>query len=169
MYEDQVKYMISVLWLLALLSCIPYIQANTYNIPSSTYPCKRPRSLDEYFLHKSFITFSVVTVVALLVLWYCLSVILKSSVDCTLRTQFALSHRTQKQTERHRSRQKDKEAASSVDLWSGWLLPFPSVHCHFIYISSSLFPWIMKRSKKTAAHWLGFKKHHAFCYFLILS
>ena len=59
--EDKVKYVIAFMWLLALLSCIPDIQANTYNISSSTkYPCKRPWSLDEYFLHKPFIVFTCV-------------------------------------------------------------------------------------------------------------
>ena len=58
--KDKVKYVIAVLWLLALLSCIPDIQANTYDISSSKYPCKRPWSLDEYFLYKPFIIFTCV-------------------------------------------------------------------------------------------------------------
>ncbi|XP_022789642.1 neuromedin-U receptor 2-like [Stylophora pistillata] len=58
--KDKVKHVIAVLWLLALISCIPDIQANTYNISSSKYPCKRPWSLDEYFLHKPFIIFTCV-------------------------------------------------------------------------------------------------------------
>ena len=56
--KESVKYVIAVLWLLALLSCIPDIQANIYNISSTKYPCKRPWSLDEYFLHKPFIIFT---------------------------------------------------------------------------------------------------------------
>lgn len=53
--EDKVKHVIVALWFLAFLSCIPDIQANTYDITPSKYPCKRPWSLDEYFLHKPFI------------------------------------------------------------------------------------------------------------------
>ena len=59
--EGKVKHVIAVLWILALLSCIPDIQANTYDITSSKYPCKRPWSLDEYFLHKPFIIFTCVS------------------------------------------------------------------------------------------------------------
>lgn len=58
--KDSVKYVIALLWLLALLSCIPDIQANTFNIDSYKYPCKRPWSLDEYFIHKPFIIFTCV-------------------------------------------------------------------------------------------------------------
>ncbi|XP_022789620.1 tachykinin-like peptides receptor 86C [Stylophora pistillata] len=58
--KESVKYVIAVLWLLALLSCIPDIQANTYDISSTKYPCKRPWSLDEYFFHKPFIIFTCV-------------------------------------------------------------------------------------------------------------
>lgn len=56
--EDNVKYCVAILWILGLLSCIPDIQANTYDITSSKYPCKRPWSLDEYFLHTPFIIFT---------------------------------------------------------------------------------------------------------------
>ena len=58
--EDKVKYVIALLWLIALLSCIPDIQTNTFDMASSKYPCKRPWSLDEYFLHKPFIIFTCV-------------------------------------------------------------------------------------------------------------
>ena len=58
--KKSVRYVISLLWLLAVLSCIPDIQANTFDIMSSKYPCKRPWSLDEYFLHKPFIIFTCV-------------------------------------------------------------------------------------------------------------
>ena len=58
--KESVKYVIALLWLLAVLSCIPDIQANTFDIVSSKYPCKRPWSLDEYFLHKPFIIFTCV-------------------------------------------------------------------------------------------------------------
>ena len=71
--EDNVKYCIALLWFLALLSCIPDIQANTYDIESSKYPCKRPWSLDEYFLHKPFIIVSCVCfgIVSSLILFIC--------------------------------------------------------------------------------------------------
>lgn len=71
--EGKVKYVIAVLWFLALLSCIPDIQANTYDITSSKYPCKRPWSLDEYFLHKPFIIFTCVCfgIVSSVILLFC--------------------------------------------------------------------------------------------------
>ncbi|XP_022789622.1 substance-K receptor-like [Stylophora pistillata] len=73
--EDRVKYFIAGLWLLGLLSCIPDIQANTYNVTStySKYPCKRPWSLDEYFLHKPFIIFTCAGfgVVSFVILLFC--------------------------------------------------------------------------------------------------
>ncbi|KAJ7372242.1 hypothetical protein OS493_019686 [Desmophyllum pertusum] len=71
--EEKVKYVIAVLWLLALLSCIPDIQANTCVIASSKYPCKRPWSLDEYFLHKPFIIFTCIGfgVVSSVILLFC--------------------------------------------------------------------------------------------------
>ncbi|KAJ7372238.1 hypothetical protein OS493_019682 [Desmophyllum pertusum] len=59
--EDRVVHVIAGLWFLALVSCIPDILANTYiDTVSSQYPCKRPWSLDEYFLHKPFIIFTCV-------------------------------------------------------------------------------------------------------------
>ena len=58
--KESVGYVIAILWFLALLSCIPDIQANTFDIKSIKYPCKRPWSLDEYFLHKPFIIFTCV-------------------------------------------------------------------------------------------------------------
>ena len=71
--EGKVKYVIALLWFLALLSCIPDIQANTYSITSSKYPCKRPWSLDEYFLHKPFIIFTCVSfgILSSVILLFC--------------------------------------------------------------------------------------------------
>ena len=71
--EDKVKHVIAVLWFLAFLSCIPDIQDNTFDITSSKYPCKRPWSLDEYFLHKPFILFTCVGfgIISSLVLLIC--------------------------------------------------------------------------------------------------
>ena len=58
--KDSVGYVIAILWFLALLSCIPDIQVNTFDTKSLKYPCKRPWSLDEYFLYKPFIIFTCV-------------------------------------------------------------------------------------------------------------
>ena len=71
--QESVGYVLAVLWLLAVLSCIPDIQANTFNIMSSKYPCKRPWSLDEYFLHKPFIIFTCVSFgfISSLILFIC--------------------------------------------------------------------------------------------------
>ena len=70
--KEAVGYVLAVLWVLAVLSCIPDIQANTFDIMSSKYPCKRPWSLDEYFLHKPFIIFTCVCfgfISSLIILW----------------------------------------------------------------------------------------------------
>ena len=71
--KDKVKYVIAVLWLFALISCIPDIQANTYDISSTKYPCTRPWSLDSYFLHKPFIIFTCVGfgIISSLTLFFC--------------------------------------------------------------------------------------------------
>ena len=58
--KEYVGYVIAILWIVALLSCIPDVQANTFDMISPKYPCKRPWSLDEYFLHKPFIIFTCV-------------------------------------------------------------------------------------------------------------
>ncbi|XP_078355904.1 tachykinin-like peptides receptor 86C [Oculina patagonica] len=59
--EEGVVRVIATLWFVALLSCIPDVLANTHvETVYSQYPCKRPWSLDEYSLHKPFITFSCV-------------------------------------------------------------------------------------------------------------
>lgn len=71
--EENVKYCIALLWFLGLLSCIPDILANTYDISSFKYPCKRPWSLDEYFLHKPFIIFTCAGfgIISSLILFIC--------------------------------------------------------------------------------------------------
>ena len=71
--KDCVGYVIALLWFLALLSCIPDIQANTFDTVSSKYPCKRPWSLDEYFRHKPFIIFTCVCfgMISSLILLFC--------------------------------------------------------------------------------------------------
>ena len=57
--KKRVPYLVALLWTLAVLSCIPDLITNTIDPnPSSTYPCKRPWSLDEYFDHEGFIIFT---------------------------------------------------------------------------------------------------------------
>ena len=59
--KDKVVHVIAFLWFISLISCIPDIKENTYvETVSSRYPCKRPWSLDEYFLHRPFIIFTCV-------------------------------------------------------------------------------------------------------------
>ena len=71
--KESVGYVIAILWILAVLSCIPDFQANTFDMMSSKYPCKRPWSLDEYFLHKPFIIFTCVCfgLISSLILFIC--------------------------------------------------------------------------------------------------
>ena len=59
--KKRVPPVVALIWTIAVLSCIPDLITNTIE-PSilSTYPCKRPWSLDEYFHHKGFIIFSCV-------------------------------------------------------------------------------------------------------------
>ena len=57
--KKQVLRVIAFLWTTAVLSCIPDFMSNTIDPnPLSTYPCKRPWSLDEFFDHKGFIIFT---------------------------------------------------------------------------------------------------------------
>jgi len=57
--KKRVPPVVALIWTIAVLCCIPDLTTNTIE-PSnhSTYPCKRPWSLDEYFHHKGFIIFS---------------------------------------------------------------------------------------------------------------
>ena len=57
--KKRVPRVVAFIWTLAILSCIPDLITNTTE-PNyhSTYPCKRPWSLDEYFHHKGFIIFT---------------------------------------------------------------------------------------------------------------
>ena len=57
--KKQVPHVVAFLWTFAVLSCIPDFMLNTIDPnPLSTYPCKRPWSLDEFFDHKGFIIFT---------------------------------------------------------------------------------------------------------------
>ena len=57
--KKRVLYVVALIWTIAVLGCIPDMITNTIE-PShhSTYPCKRPWSLDECFHHKGFIIFT---------------------------------------------------------------------------------------------------------------
>ena len=57
--KKRVRPVVAFIWTIAVLSCIPDLITNTTE-PNhhSTYPCKRPWSLDEYFNHKGFVIFS---------------------------------------------------------------------------------------------------------------
>ena len=59
--KKRVPRVVTLIWTIAVLCCIPDLMTNTIE-PShhSTYPCKRPWSLDEYFRHKGFIIFRCV-------------------------------------------------------------------------------------------------------------
>ena len=56
--KTRVPYAVAFLWVIAVLSCIPDFVTNTIDTnPLSTYPCKRPWSLDEYSDHGSYIIY----------------------------------------------------------------------------------------------------------------
>ena len=59
--KKRVPYVVALLWILAVLSCIPDLITNTIepnHHSNHNYPCKRPWSLDEYFHHKGFLIFT---------------------------------------------------------------------------------------------------------------
>ena len=57
--KGRLPYVVAFLWVIAVLSCIPDFMKNTIDTnPLSTYPCKRPWSLDEYSDHSSFIIYT---------------------------------------------------------------------------------------------------------------
>ncbi|XP_015765831.1 PREDICTED: tachykinin-like peptides receptor 86C [Acropora digitifera] len=61
MSKSSVRYVVVIVWIIAVLSCIPDIQANTFNTSvSSRYPCMRPWTLDEYAFQKPHIIFTCV-------------------------------------------------------------------------------------------------------------
>ena len=58
----RVPFVVAFLWVFAVLSCIPDLMTNTADLsPVSTYPCKRPWSLDEYFDNKGFMVYTGVS------------------------------------------------------------------------------------------------------------
>ncbi|XP_068692291.1 substance-P receptor-like [Montipora foliosa] len=73
MSKESVTHVIVFLWILAVLSCIPDIKANTFNLSSLKYPCKRPWSLDEYIYNKPFIIFTSVCFgfISCLIIFFC--------------------------------------------------------------------------------------------------
>ena len=57
--KKRLPYVVAFLWVIAVLSCIPDFMTNTIDTnPLSTYPCKRPWSLDEYSDHSGFIIYT---------------------------------------------------------------------------------------------------------------
>ena len=55
----RLPFVVACLWVFAVSSCIPDFMTNTIDTnPLSTYPCKRPWSLDEYYDHKGFIIYT---------------------------------------------------------------------------------------------------------------
>ena len=72
--KQRVPFVVAFLWVLSVLSCIPDFMANTIDPnPLSTYPCKRPWSLDEYGDHKGFIIFVTVysELIPCIVVFFC--------------------------------------------------------------------------------------------------
>ena len=130
--EDQAKYVIAVLWLLALLSCIPDIQANTYDISSSIYPCKRPWSLDEYFLHKPFIIFTIVCfgLTSSAILFICYFEIIRGLYF----TKTICSESTVTETERRAKKQLARLLIWLAVAFSICSLPF---HIYFLFLISA--------------------------------
>ena len=61
MSKTSVGYVVAILWIVAVVSCIPDITANSFNIgASSRYPCKRPWTLQEYTFQKPYIIFTCI-------------------------------------------------------------------------------------------------------------
>ncbi|XP_068739594.1 chemokine XC receptor 1-like [Montipora capricornis] len=61
MSKTSVGYVVAMLWIVAVVSCIPDIKANTFNISaSSRYPCKHPWTLQEYTFQKPYIIFTCI-------------------------------------------------------------------------------------------------------------
>lgn len=72
--NKRVPHVVLFVWTFAALSCIPDFLTNTIDPdPLSTYPCKRPWSLDEYSNHKSFIIFTGISfgIVPFAVVFFC--------------------------------------------------------------------------------------------------
>lgn len=72
--NKRVPHVVLFVWTFAALSCIPDFLTNTIDLdPLSTYPCKRPWSLDEYSNHKSFIIFTGISfgIVPFAVVFFC--------------------------------------------------------------------------------------------------
>ena len=130
--KESVRYVIVVLWLLALLSCIPDIQDNTYDITSSKYPCKRPWSLDEYFLHKPFIIFTCVAfgVISSLTLFICYFEIIRGLYF----TQTIFSESTVTETERQAKKQLARLVIWLTVIFAVCSLPFT---IYFIFLVSA--------------------------------
>ena len=61
MSKTSVGYVVTILWMVAVVSCIPDIIANTFDISaSSRYPCKHPWTIQEYIFQKPYIIFTCI-------------------------------------------------------------------------------------------------------------
>ena len=122
--KDSVGYVIALLWLIALLSCVPDIQANTFDIESNKYPCKRPWSLDEYYLHKSFIIFTCICFgfLSFLIIFICYFEIVRGLYF----TQTICSETSANETERHEKKQLARLLIWLAIIFAVCSLPFAS-------------------------------------------
>ena len=130
--KDSVGYVIALLWLIALLTCVPDIQANTFDIESNKYPCKRPWSLDEYYLHKSFIIFTCVCFgfLSFLIIFICYFEIVRGLYF----TQTICSETSASETERHEKKQLARLLIWLAIIFAVCSLPFASF---FLYLISA--------------------------------
>ena len=131
--KENVKYCIALLWFLGLLSCIPDIQANTFDITSSKYPCKRPWSLDEYFLHKPFIIFTCAGfgIISSLVLFICYFEIIRGLY---FTRTICSAESTITEAERRAKKQLARLVIWLAVIFAACSLPFAS---YFLYLVST--------------------------------
>ena len=72
--KRRVSYVIALFWAFAVLSSIPDFMSNTIDADRlSSYPCKRPWSIKEYFHHKGFIIYTCIflEIIPCLVVFLC--------------------------------------------------------------------------------------------------
>ena len=107
MSKRSVGYVVPILWIVAVVSCIPDITANTFNIgTSSRYPCKRPWTLQEYTFQKPYIIFTCICFgfVSSLVVSFCYTGIVRglycTKTICSASTITEAERREKKQLAR---------------------------------------------------------------------
>ena len=135
--KQRVPFVVAFLWILAVLTCIPDFMTNTIDTdPRSTYPCKRPWSLDEYGDHKGFIIFVTVysELIPCIVVFFCYFEIFRglfiTNTICPAR-----EGPSNQALEDHRSKiQLFKLLAWMTTLFCVCTLPFA---LFFIYLTSS--------------------------------